>query len=218
LGNRHSETRFGVGVTNLYYQDPVDNSVVPFSREHVAIASRLGSTLPSFDVISTPGVPHDLPKEETDAYTILEMVANTELPLVALVSESESFLKVLQLLEHLHGDLSSNPFVIPYFNPITPLIINDQTVEKLWTAIQYGLPVIYSNYSMYGATTPITPEGSLLLMNAELLAGIVLCQLMKEGATVIAGSLPASFDMQSMSSVYTPQLFRLKSTPKFKIF
>lgn len=209
LGNQHPETRFGVGVTNLYYQDPVDNSVVPFSREHVAIASRLGSGLPSFDLISTPGIPHDLPKEEADAYTALEMIANTELPLVILVSKNESFLQVLELLEHLHGDLSSQPFVMPYFNPVTPLIINNQTVEKLWTTIQYGLPVIYSNYSMYGATTPITPEGSLLLMNSELLAGIVLCQLMREGTPVIAGSLPASFDMQSMSSVYTPQSFLL---------
>ena len=209
LGNKHPKTRFGVGVTNLHYQDPVDNSVVPFSREHVAIASRLGSALPSFDLISTPGIPHNLPKEDADVYTALEMIANTELPLVILVSKNESFLQVLQLLEHLHGDLSSHPFVMPYLNPVTPLIINDETVEKLWTTIQYGLPVIYSNYSMYGATTPITPEGSLLLMNAELLAGITLCQLMKEGTSVIAGSLPASFDMQSMSSVYTPESFLL---------
>jgi len=209
LGKQHSKTRFGVGVTNIHYQDHVDNSISPFLREHIAIASRLASALPSFDLVSTPGMPQDLPGQEVESYTALEMIANTELPLVVLVQEEESFLQVLKLLEHLHGDLSSQPFLIPYFNPVTPLIINTQTIEKLWTAIQFGLPVIYSNYSMYGATTPITPEGSLYLMNAELLAGIVLCQLMKEGTPVIAGSLPASFDMQSMSSVYTQQSFLL---------
>jgi trimethylamine--corrinoid protein Co-methyltransferase len=77
------------------------------------------------------------------------------------------------------------------------------------SAIERGLPVVYSNYGMAGASTPITPIGSLILLNAELLAGLVLAQLAREGTPVILGSLPAYFDMQTMASFYDPTSYLL---------
>jgi trimethylamine--corrinoid protein Co-methyltransferase len=62
---------------------------------------------------------------------------------------------------------------------------------------------------MSGATTPITAGGTLVMLNAELLAGLVLTQLTKEGAPVILGSLPSVFDMKNMISAYTPQTMLL---------
>ena len=58
--------------------------------------------------------------------------------------------------------------------------------------IDRGLPFMYSNYGMAGATTPITPAGILAMLNAELLAGLVLSQLIKEGMPINLGSMPAS--------------------------
>jgi len=163
---------------------------------------RLGDVLPAFDVISTVGIVQDVPPDVSDLYATLEMTGNTTKPLVILVSAESSFPTVLELLEHLHGDLSSRPFIIPYLNPISPLVINEGTVDKMLVAIERGLPFIYSNYGMAGATTPITPAGTLVLLNAELLAGLTLAQVMKEGTPVILGSLPAYFDMQGMGSFY----------------
>ena len=135
------------------------------------------------------------------------MMANTTKPLVILVSDEDAFPTVLDLLQHLHGDLSARPFVLPYFNPISPLVINRGTVDKMFHAVQRGLPFIYSNYGMAGASTPITPAGALVQLNAELLAGLVLSQLMKEGAKIMLGSLPAYFDMRGMANfvVATPK-------------
>jgi trimethylamine--corrinoid protein Co-methyltransferase len=135
------------------------------------------------------------------------MVANTIKPLVILVSDEEAFPGVLALLQRLHGDLTSRPFVLPYFNPISPLVINRGTVDKMFSAAEHGLPFIYSNYGMAGASTPIKPAGALVLLNAELLAGLVLSQLIKEKTPVILGSLPAFFDMKGMGSFYDPQSY-----------
>jgi len=93
---------------------------------------------------------------------------------------------------------------LPYFNPVTPLVINQGTTEKTLEAVKRGLPLIYSNYGMAGLSTPITPTGTLALLNAELLAGLVLVQLARPGAPVILGSLPAFFDMKSMQEFYDP--------------
>lgn len=202
-----SETRFGIGVTNLYYQNPDTDKVVPFNRKYMEISTRLGEALSGYDVVSTIGIIRDLPTDVADLYSTLEMVANTVKPLIILVSNEKCFNSVLDLLEHLHGDFAEKPFFIPYFNPITPLVINEGTTDKMIIAIKKGLPIIYSNMGMSGASTPITPGGTLALMNAELLAGLVLSQLIKKGSSIILGSLPASFDMKAMRSVYTPITF-----------
>jgi trimethylamine---corrinoid protein Co-methyltransferase len=208
-GVRFGGARFGIGVTNLYYQEPETDAVTPFTREHMTRCTRLGDALSSYDVVSTIGVLHDVPMAQADLVAALEMIANTTKPLVVLVSREEAFEPVLDLLAALGGDLATRPFVIPYVNPVTPLVFNAGTSDKLFSAIGRGLPIIYSNYGMAGATTPITPAGTLAVLNAELLAGLVLAQLIREGAPVILGCLPASFDMRTMGSYYGPETMLL---------
>ena len=209
LGRGSEGTRFGIGVTNLYYQDPLTDSAVPFTRAHMAACTRLGDALPAFDCVSTIGVPRDLPPSSADLYATLEMAANTTKPLVLLVSEAAAFEPALDLLEAVCGKSPGRPYVVPYFNPISPLVINAATSDKMAASIARGLPIVYSNYGKAAATTPITPAGTLALLNAELLAGLVLAQLMKEGAPVILGSLPAGFDMATAASYYGPETMLL---------
>jgi trimethylamine--corrinoid protein Co-methyltransferase len=197
--------RFGIGVTTLFYQDPLTDQLTPFTRSHMEQMVRLGDSLPNFDVISTVGIVQDVPPHLSDLYATLDMTANTTKPLVVLVSDENRFPAVLDLLEHLHGDLSQRPSIIPYFNPVTPLVLNAGTTEKMSEAIQRGLPLIFSNYSMAGASTPITPAGTMVVLLAELLAGLVLSQLVREGASVILGMLPAFFDMKTLVNFYDPQ-------------
>jgi trimethylamine--corrinoid protein Co-methyltransferase len=200
LGN--DRTRFGIGVTTLYYQDPETDEIEPFARQHMRSIVRLADSLPAFDVVSTVGIPRDVPPELSDLYAILDTVANTTKPLVILISDETRSTDVLDLLAHLCGDLSARPFIVPYVNPITPLVLNESTVDKLTLAVERGLPVIFSSYGMAGATTPITPVAALALLNAELLAGLTLAQLVREGAPIILGALPAFFDMRGTGSFY----------------
>ncbi|MBN1483223.1 MAG: trimethylamine methyltransferase family protein [Chloroflexia bacterium] len=198
-------TRFGIGVTSLYYQDPRTDALEPFARRHMRELVRLGHSLPLYDVVSTVGVLQDVPPDRADLYATLDMAANTTKPLVLLVSDDGLYPLALDLLEHLCGDLSERPFVLPYFNPVTPLLLNAGTVDKVVETVERGLPLIYSNYSMAGASTPLTPAGMLALLDAELLAGLVLAQLVREGTPVVLGMLPAFFDLKTMVNFYDPQ-------------
>jgi len=201
--------RFGIGVTNLYYQDPISDAVRPFARQHMSLSVRLGGSLPQFDLVSTIGIIQDLPQTIADLYAALEMTANTLKPLVLLISDENLFIPMLDMLEHLHSDLAKKPFLLPYFNPVTPLVMNAGTTDKMQSAIERGLPFIYSNYGMVGMSTPITPVGTLSLLIAELLAGLTLSQLIKQGTPVVLGSLPAYFDMKGMLDYYDPLTFVL---------
>jgi trimethylamine--corrinoid protein Co-methyltransferase len=208
-GDGTQDAVFGIGVTNLHYQDPFKNTIQPFFRHHMAAATGLGHNLDAYDFISTPGVIQDLPPETADIYGVLEMMANTIKPLVMLISDWNSFTPALDLCEHIHGDLSTHPFIIPYVNPITPLVLNSETTMKMDAAIEKGLPFIFSNYGMSGATCPITPAGTLTLLMAELLAGLVYSQLVRSGSPIILGSLPAAFDMKNAGSFYSPNTLLL---------
>lgn len=211
LGNQvDRSTRFGMGVTNLYWQDPDTEAIVPFSIDHVTITARLAQRLPQFDLLATPGIAQDIPPATADLQVTLQMVANTTKPLVVLVSDLDRFGPVLDLLDHLGGDnLAKRPFAIPYVNPVSPLVLDEATIHKMRLAIDRGLPIIFNNYGMSGATAPITPAGSLALLNAELLAGLVFSQLISTGTPIILGCLPALFDMRGLHSRYTHQTMLL---------
>lgn len=206
IGGEEDRTRFGIGVTALYYQEPDTDTPVLFQRKHMQDMVRVGNQLPHYDMVSTVGIVRDVPEHLTDLYGSLEHFANGTKPMVLLCSDEHEFEDVMQLFEYLHGgDIGEKPFIIPYFNPVSPLVMNEGTVDKMRIAIERGLPVIISNYSMSGATTPITPAGTVAVLLAELLAGLVIGQLYKEGAAMFLGMLPVYFDMKTLMNFYDPQ-------------
>ena len=195
-------TRFGPGATTLYYLEARTGEIVPFARKHMREAVRLADGLPNYDVISTLGVLQDVPGHLTDLLGTLEMFTNTTKPLVLLVSDEAVFPMVLDLIEHCCGDLNSKPFILPYFNPITPLKFDQGICNNMRIAIERDLPIILSSYGMVGTSTPITMTDTFALLNAELLGGLTLAQLIKEGTAVILGPMPSFFDMRTMVTFY----------------
>ncbi len=205
IGGPDDRMRFGIGVTALYYQEPATDTPVLFERKHMRDMVRLGNKLPHYDMVSTVGIVRDVPEHLTDVYGSLEHFVNGTKPMVLLCSDEHKFNNVMEMFELLHGDLGKKPFIIPYFNPVSPLVMNEGTADKMKIAIERGLPVIISNYSMSGATTPITPAGTIAVLLAELLAGLVIGQLYKEGAPMLLGMLPVYFDMKTLMNFYDPQ-------------
>ena len=207
--NQGNDCWFGIGATNNYFEDTATGEIVPFVRQHTQLSARLAGLLPNVDMLSTVGVPSDVPADKLDLYNVLDMLANTTKPLVLLILEDKNIRHVFDLLSFLHGDIADRPFCIPYFNPVTPLLLNASTSDKMIASIDQRQPIMYSNYSMYGATTPAAESGTLALMNAELLFGLVFGQLVREGCEMILGSLPAAFHMKTMGSYYTPASYLL---------
>jgi len=206
LGNaKNTQTRFGIGATCLWYEDPKTTKIEAFTREHFALSTQLGNTLDNFDMISYPGILKEFADNEIDLRTTLENAANTTKPICIINLQYAQYRNTLDMLEHIHGNLSDRPFVVPYFNSVTPLIFDSDNTDSMFTTIEYGLPFILSNYGMSGASTPITAGGTLVAMNAELLGGLVLSQLIKEGTPIILGNLPSVFHMKRMVTDYTPQ-------------
>lgn len=199
------ETRFSIGSPHLNWQDPITWELETFKREHTGLMAGLTNTLDAYDALATPGTIQDYNANIADYYSTLEILAKSTKPLILLVSEDNQFEGVLSFADHLTGRLRETPHIIPYVNVISPLCLNKGTTDKIKITCEYGLPFILNNYAMSGASTPVTPAGTLVLLVAELLVGISFSQLVKEGTGIICGSLPNTFDMSSMTAHYAPK-------------
>lgn len=200
--NHH--TRFSIGSPTLNYQHPETREIEEWKRCHTGLIAGLANSLDAFDAIATPGTIHDYGPGQADYFSTLELLANTHKPVILLVSKDTAFPGILNFIEHLFHGMREKPFVVPYVNNITPLILNKGTTDKMRTAYSMGLPIIFNNFVMAGASTPITPAGCMALTIAELLMGITCSQLIQPGAKIIAGSLANSFNMSTMNAFYSP--------------
>ncbi|MDX2440852.1 MAG: trimethylamine methyltransferase family protein [Desulfobacterales bacterium] len=79
-------------------------------------------------------------------------------------------------------------YTVSLINVLTPLQFSDEMAGALMALSANGQAVIIANMVIGGTSGPVTLSGILSLINAEVLSGIVLTQLVNPGAPVIYGS------------------------------
>jgi len=100
------------------------------------------------------------------------------------------------------GNLRGRPILIGYVAPVSPLTLDHKAVEMMRFFIQHGVLLRCGPCSIAGATAPYPLAGTLVQSWAEVLAQIVISQILKEGITVqvVIGASP--LDMRSGISLY----------------
>ncbi len=84
----------------------------------------------------------------------------------------------------------------------SPLQIVDETAEKVFAIVEAGLPLVISSSPQGGSSAPIQEAGMVAQINAEILAGITLTQLIKAGAPVLYGSVPVRARLDDLHDLY----------------
>lgn len=103
-------------------------------------------------------------------------------------------------------NLRERPIVFGCGLPISPLFLCEGVCDSLIEYAKLEVPFLLLSMVNSGATSPITLGGSLVVLNAELLAGIVLSQLVKKGAPFIYGSSACNMNMRyGTASVGSPE-------------
>jgi trimethylamine--corrinoid protein Co-methyltransferase len=196
-------THFSPGVTALNYIDPATGEARPYTYRDIADVARLADALPNMSFVTTPGVVRataTVPQALVNQHEFLAMLTNTTKPLVVLVADGEVLADVLEMAAAVAGgrdELRRRPFVMPYLNPVSPLLFNPETLDKLLLAAGWGIPVCLQSAPQVGATSPVTHAGAAALTNAESLAGLVLAQLKREGTPFVTGAVPMVVDMRT---------------------
>ena len=84
----------------------------------------------------------------------------------------------------------------------SPLQMVDDTAAKLIAISKRKAPVVISSCPMAGATGPFNEFGMVAQINAELLAGVALNQLVAPGAPVLYGSVPVRTRLDNLKDMY----------------
>ncbi len=84
----------------------------------------------------------------------------------------------------------------------SPLQMVKDTTDKLIEIAKRRVPVVISSCPMAGATGPFDEFGIVAQINAELLAGVALTQLVSPGAPVLYGSVPVRTRLDNLNDMY----------------
>lgn len=87
-------------------------------------------------------------------------------------------------------------------NTISPLAISTEQAEHLVAMAENGIAINISPAPAMGSSSPCTVAGTLAVNNAEVLAVLVISQLLRPGLPVLYGVFPAGTDMRSMGATY----------------
>jgi trimethylamine--corrinoid protein Co-methyltransferase len=100
-------------------------------------------------------------------------------------------------------ELKENP-VVSFITCMakSPLQFVDDTTQKAMEIARRNMPLVVSSSPQGGSTAPITEEGMTAQINAEILAGIALMQLVNKGAPVLYGSVPVRSRMDDLHDSY----------------
>lgn len=96
-------------------------------------------------------------------------------------------------------ELKEKPRICTIANTNTPLLLDKNMTETIFTMAKYGQPVIIASAAMAGTTSPVTLAGTIAIVNAEIIAAVALAQMVSPGAPVIYGSQSTAADMATCS-------------------
>lgn len=143
-------------------------------------------------------VPHDVPPERRDMYQLAACLKYSSKPLMGLSYGASLSEKSINVLQTFLG-CPDRYILLGAINPISPLRYDRSAIEATIVYAKRNQPLIFSSCSMPGATSPATLASTLVVNNAEVLAGIVLSQLISPGLPVIYGNTSVSCDMRYVS-------------------
>lgn len=191
---------FGTGSDCIFTIDIETGERRKAVLEDVARFARLGDALDGIDFVMSMANPEDVPPLDAYVHEFIAMIRNTVKPNVYTANNRRDMEDIYRIACATVGGetaLRERPFMLLYAEPISPLLYNDESVDKLMFCAEKGIPVTYLPSPNSGGGGPITVAGSLAVGNAECLAGLVIAQLVRRGAPFLYGMNIATLDLRS---------------------
>jgi trimethylamine--corrinoid protein Co-methyltransferase len=126
-----------------------------------------------------------------------ELVKTTGKPTRTWIYNGQTARYVLDIYRGIAGGadaLREYPMVEGFLEPISPLQLPGNGLDMLIEFVKAGQPVSIGPMAMASGTAPATLAGTLAQENAEILAGVVVTQIVAPGTPVTYGGIPHIMD------------------------
>lgn len=203
---------FGTHSDQLEYVDPETGRVRNFNRSDIASMCKIANAMEHIYFVLSVGMTKDVdPRVQTQS-TFIETLKHFEKTINFSSNDVESLQDCIDIAADIAGGLDKlqeKPFIFNYCEPIPPLTHPLESTEKIITSAENRIPFVYMPYCMMGGTSPMNRAATYAQCNAEALTGLVLTQLVSEGAPFIYGAMPSVFDMKTTIGSYAAPEFHL---------
>lgn len=154
--------------------------------------------------------PFDMPSETVHMDMMLSNMLLCDKPFMGSPASRQGALDGIEMAGILWGGkdrIIDQPVSISLINSLSPLQFSEEMAASLIELARHGQATIVASLIMAGASGPVTLAGVLALQNAEILTGIALSQLVREGVPVVYGSTSSAMDMKTGAlSIGAPEL------------
>lgn len=194
--------------------DPDTGEKRPATNKDLASLTRLADSLAHVEVNGGLITPQDVPGGVNDWYTWATCLKNTTKHITGGVLGARGVRDAIKMAAVAVGDealLLRRPSISGWVLTLPPLGIDKDSLEALLELSRWKIPVMLSSGPIVGVTSPVTIAGTVCQAHAEILACLVVSQLVNPGAPVVYTSFARSMDMRTGSvSMASPEFALLK--------
>jgi trimethylamine--corrinoid protein Co-methyltransferase len=174
--------------------------------EDVVAAARVMDFLPEIDFVMSLLLPKDVDQRIYDRYQMEVMLNHTTKPIVFVSPDFEGCVAAVEMCEAVAGGpdaFQRNPFATCYINVTFGLVANEEALQKCIYLAEKGLPQLWIPLNAGGVNSPVTTAGCMASMNAGILLGVVLSQLVREGTPIaVPGWNGGPYNLKTMVGNY----------------
>ncbi len=171
-----------------------DGTVRPSTRQDVYDAARVVEGLPNLSATSALVSAQDAPNEsrvlhEFDAC----MRASRKHSIVVSIKDAAEAKPLIRMAEAVAGgsaELKARPTFSVILCTVSPLHQERFGMELAFELAEAGIPMMLYPMPILGATAPVTPAGTAVVNNTEILAAITAVQLACPGAKIVHAGGP----------------------------
>ncbi|HOL16510.1 MAG TPA: trimethylamine methyltransferase family protein [Bacillota bacterium] len=193
----------GTGGMALNIYDLENGERRPTTLEDGANIAKLVDTLENLDWYTLPIYPNDVPKKDVDLNRFYAGIKNTSKHVMGgIYGDPGDLIRLVHDISGGKDKFREKPFISVICSTISPLQLESRYVDYIFDLVEAGIPIATPPAPIAGATSPVTLAGTLVQINAEAICGILLCQLIKEGAPVLYSVVPTTADMKTMGFLF----------------
>jgi len=171
------------------------------TKEDVARTAIVADSLDYINSYYTCVTPAEVPKGSHVLHEYDAAVNNTEKHFISgATDQPEAASYLIKMAAAVVGDaeeLRKRPIISSVACMASPLIVPLEAIEPSLEFGKYGLPVEVMTMPIAGANGPMTVAGSVLIGNAQFLAGNTIIQMANPGAPIMYSSYPLSMDVKT---------------------
>ena len=180
-----------------------DGTVRPSLKSDVAAAARVAEVLDNLSATAAIVSAQDCPEPTRVLHEFDACVRNSNKHAIVVSMkedwEARSLIRMAAAVAGGSQELAARPLFTAILCTVSPLHQERFGMDLAFTLAEAGIPFMLYPMPILGATAPITPAGTAVMNNTEILAAIVAVQLAVPGAKIIHAGGPTALDMRSGS-------------------